>query len=110
MVKYCTHIQYWCVMQFLIVRRRHLGAALSPAELKRAKPLLADVHIHECQSQALGRCSVEAWIHCSSPGNDEIPRLLDARVNGMAQLGLNISGLEEVDGVLYAQSWWCRLP
>jgi hypothetical protein len=26
----------------------------------------------------------------------------------MAQLGININGVEEIDGVLYAQSWWCR--
>jgi len=26
----------------------------------------------------------------------------------MAQLGMNINGVEEIDGVLYAQSWWCR--
>jgi len=27
----------------------------------------------------------------------------------MAQLGMNINGVEEVDGALYAQSWWCRV-
>jgi len=36
------------------------------------------------------------------------PRLHDAKVNGMAQLGMNINGVEDIDGVLYAQSWWCR--
>ena len=25
----------------------------------------------------------------------------------MAQGGMNLTGFEEVDGVLYAQSWWC---
>ena len=39
---------------------------------------------------------------------DIIPRLHDAKLNGMAQLGININGVEEIDGVLYAQSWWCR--
>ncbi|UBM27693.1 phage tail length tape measure family protein [Pseudomonas sp. p1(2021b)] len=42
------------------------------------------------------------------PSGEVIPRLHDACVNGMAQLGMNITGVEEVDGVLYAQSWWCR--
>jgi len=27
----------------------------------------------------------------------------------MAQFGININRVEEVDGVLYAQSWWCRV-
>jgi hypothetical protein len=25
-----------------------------------------------------------------------------------ALLGININGIEEIDGVLYVQSWWCR--
>ena len=32
----------------------------------------------------------------------------DSDLTGMAQGGMNITGVEEVDGVLYAQSWWCR--
>lgn len=38
-----------------------------------------------------------------------IPHLHDAKVNGMVQLGMNINGVEDIDGVLYAQSWWCRV-
>lgn len=34
--------------------------------------------------------------------------LLDARLTSMATLGFTLSGLEEDDGVLYAQSWYCR--
>jgi len=30
------------------------------------------------------------------------------KVNGIAQLGRNINGVEDIDGVLYAQSWWYR--
>lgn len=41
-------------------------------------------------------------------GPDIIPRLYDASLNGMAQLGMNINGVEEVDGVWCTQSWWCR--
>lgn len=98
------------VMQFLVVRRRHLGVAISLKELEKIQPIRADVHIHECRSDALGRCCVEAWVHTSTSTNEVIPPLLDAKVNGVAQLGMNICGIEEVDGALYAQSWWCRLP
>ncbi|MBO9552773.1 MAG: hypothetical protein J7573_25260, partial [Pseudomonas sp.] len=29
--------------------------------------------------------------------------------SGMAQSGMSITGVEEIDGVLYAQPWWCRV-
>ncbi|WP_110970888.1 hypothetical protein [Pseudomonas huaxiensis] len=97
-------------MHFLLVRRRHLGVAIPSKELSKIQPIKADVHIHGGLSQVMGRCCVEAWVHTEVAGRDVIPRLLDAKVTGMAQLGLNISGIEEVDGAFYAQSWWCRLP
>ena len=37
-----------------------------------------------------------------------LPPLLDARLSGMATNAFTLSGLEEIDGCLYAQSWWCR--
>ena len=37
-----------------------------------------------------------------------LPPLLDARISGMATNAFTLSGLEEIDGCLYAQSWWCR--
>ncbi len=95
-------------MYFLIVRRRIRGVAIPPEQLRKIQPLKADIHIGEHHSEALGRVSTQAWVFNPSPGPDIIPRLLDADVNGMAQLGMNITGVEEVDGVLYAQSWWCR--
>ncbi|GEM_PF-1875320 len=35
-------------------------------------------------------------------------QLHDVEVNGTAQLGININGVEEIDGLLCVQSWWCR--
>ncbi|MGC5702942.1 hypothetical protein J4P02_22305 [Pseudomonas sp. NFXW11] len=96
-------------MNFLIVRRRERGVAIPAERLRKIQPVKGDVHIVESHSKALGRTCVEAWIFKSGPGPDVFPRLLDAKINGMAQLGLNISGLEEVDGAMYAQSWWCRV-
>ncbi|WP_337154974.1 hypothetical protein [Pseudomonas protegens] len=96
-------------MNFLIVRRRERGAAIPSERLSKIQPVKGDIHILESHSQALGRPCVQAWIFKSDPGPDLFPRLLDAKVNGMAQLGMNINGVEEVDGALYAQSWWCRV-
>lgn len=109
MLKYCIDIQYWCAMRFLLVRRRERGAPIPNSQLKKIQPIRADVHIHYSHSELLGRPTIEAWVFSPSPGEDVIPRLYDACVNGMAQGGLNITGMEEVDGALYAQSWWCRI-
>ncbi|SEI17312.1 hypothetical protein [Pseudomonas asplenii] len=95
-------------MYFLLVRRRERGVAIPSDQLSKIKPLRADVHLHYSHSQALGRPCIEAWVFNPGPGEDIIPRLHDACVNGMAQRGMNITGFEEVDGVMYAQSWWCR--
>lgn len=96
-------------MYFLVVRRRSHGAALPSEQLRQQSPIRADVHIGEHQSVLLGRVSTQAWVFNPAPGADVIPRLHDARITGMAQQGMNISGVEEIDGVLYAQSWWCRV-
>lgn len=92
----------------LVVRRRVNGVAIPPKQLSKVEPLRADVHIHESLSDLFGRYVTEAWVFNSAPGPDIIPRLYDAKVTGMAQGGMNISGIEEVGGVLYTQSWWCR--
>ena len=95
-------------MYFLLVRRREHGVAIPSAQLGKIQPLRADIHIGDHHSELLGRVATQAWVFNRTPGPDIIPRLHDAKVNGMAQLGININGIEEVDGVLYAQSWWCR--
>ncbi len=69
----------------------------------------ADVHIINCHSDPLNRFATQAWVFNPAPGPDVIPRLHDAKISNMAQLGMHISGVEEIDGVLYAQSWWCRV-
>lgn len=96
-------------MYFLIVRRRERGIAIPPDKLKNVRPLRGDVHIEYSNSKVLGRPCIEAKVFNPTPGPGIIPPLHDACVNGMAQLGMNITGFESVDGTLYAQSWWCRL-
>lgn len=85
------------------------GVAITSDRLKKIQPLRADVHTEYSQSKVLGRPSIEAWVFNPTPSGDIIPRLHDACVNGMAQQGMNITGFEEVEGVLYSQSWWCRV-
>ncbi|MNN29899.1 hypothetical protein D3C81_1435210 [compost metagenome] len=97
-------------MYFLLVRRRESGVAIPSAQLRNVQPLKADVHIGDHHSETLGRVSTQAWVFNPTPGPDIIPRLLDAKITTMAQGGISITGVEEIDGVLYAQSWWCRTP
>ncbi|WP_236183495.1 hypothetical protein [Pseudomonas juntendi] len=96
-------------MYFLLVRRRLDGVAIPTKQLGKVQPLRADIHIGDYHSESLGRVATQAWVFNPTPGPDMIPRLHDAKVNGMAQLGMNINGVEDIDGVLYVQSWWCRV-
>ncbi|MNJ24531.1 MULTISPECIES: hypothetical protein [Pseudomonas] len=72
------------------------------------QPLAGDIQISEGHSDSLGRSTISAWIFSSGPASDAFPRLLDVKITGMAQVGMNLTGIEEVDGAFYAQSWWCR--
>ena len=74
---------------FPLVRRRENGVAIPSDRLRQVKPLRADIHIGDHHSEPLGRESTQAWVFNPTPGPDIIPRLHDAKVNGMAQLGMN---------------------
>ena len=95
-------------MHLLITPRRRFGVALSTKEVREFRPIKGDVQINEMDSTVLGRVTTEAFVMNTGPGPDALPRLLDARVTGMGTLGLNISGIEQIDEAFYFQSWWCR--
>lgn len=78
--------------------------AIHNDQFRKVRPLKADIHIGDPHSKPLGRVSTQACVLSPSPEPDIISRLHDAKVNGMAQLCININGIEEVDGVLRAQS------
>ncbi|MFJ3486563.1 hypothetical protein ACIPL1_24640 [Pseudomonas sp. NPDC090202] len=96
-------------MWFLVTPRRRLGVALSKKEVSNYKAIKADVHILEQHHGGLGRSTILAFLFSASPHEPlPLPSLIDAKVTGMAQNGMNITGIEEVDGAFYFQSWWCR--
>jgi|SRR5690606_20306702 len=97
-------------MMFRIQRLREKGRPKSKAQLKAETPLRLDVSIRVSSETPLGRSSRVASIHHGGPaGTDPIPRLYDAEVNSMAPLAMIITGVEEIDGVMYSQSWWCKI-
>lgn len=96
-------------MHFRIHRLRDRGIAKTKARLKKEQPYIGDVFINVEQDNPLGRASRVAYIHHGGPaGTHPLPPLYDAEVHSMAPLAMIITGVEEFDGVMYAQSWWCR--
>nr|WP_024309941.1 MULTISPECIES: hypothetical protein [Pseudomonas] len=96
-------------MQFRVVQMRRRGVAVPKDQLRSAEPLTIDVLIEASFYEDLGRYSRVARCFTSNPGHEPLPRLFDAEINSMAPLGMVITGTEIVDGVAYAQSWWCRV-
>lgn len=95
-------------MEFRVVRMRERGVAIPREQLRTAEPLKIDVLIETSLFEDLGRHSRVARCFSSNPAHEPLPRLYDAQVNSMAPLAMVITGVEFVDGVGYAQSWWCR--
>lgn len=96
-------------MYFLITRMREKGVARPWTDIRHSVPIRGDVNICNEMCQALNRTSDIASVRGPMPLEPSaLLPLLDARVSVMATNAFTLSGLEEIDGVLYAQSWWCR--
>ena len=96
-------------MYFLIRQMRRRGAALPWKEIHAIKPLEGDIYVQSTQCDALNRNSEIATVRKLNPvGLEPINPLLDAMLSGMATGGFVLSGMEEIDGCLYAQSWYCK--
>ena len=93
----------------LITPMRHRGKALEQREIQAAAP--CDLVIGQQRSEVLNRTASVASIH-STGAADAAPLLPlhEAVVAWMGTNGFVVSGVELVDGVCYAQSWWCRPP
>ncbi|MCJ8207752.1 hypothetical protein [Pseudomonas sp. RGM2987] len=95
-------------MYFLITPRRKLGVAIPKDQLKNAEAFRGNIIISESLEPDFGRAAVVAKIFNSGPDPDNIPPLLDVKITGMAQGGMNLTGVEKIGDAFYAQSWWCR--
>jgi hypothetical protein len=97
-------------MHMLITPMRCMGVALTPQERKRYVAIRGDVRVGPELREELGRSSNVARVLVGAQVEPEpLPRLLDATLSGMAPTGFVLSGIEQVEGCAYAQSWWCRL-
>lgn len=70
-----------------------------------------DLHIGVNQWAPLGRPSLSAYLHRSSPYQpDKLPPLFEVYLEGMASLAFVIEGVELVEGCFYQQAWHCKEP
>ena len=70
--------------------------------------MYGDVRIDTRKSDELGRsCEMARLVQSNPLESSVIPPLLDAALHGMSTNGFVLSGIEVIDGVAYAQSWWC---
>lgn len=96
-------------MYFLITRMREKGVARSQKEIRFAVPLRGDINVRNDMCEQLNRTSDIARIRPGMPLDPEpLPPLFYVILSGMATGCFTLSGIEEVDGCFYAQSWWCR--
>ena len=96
-------------MHVLVTCRRHLGVGLDQETVRRAIPIKGDVEVRFDKAKCLGRETNIAQMRPLDPmGSSPLPQLLDATLTTMTPSGFVLSGIEEIDGVMYAQSWWCR--
>lgn len=97
-------------MHMLVTPMRIKGVALTPKERRRYRPIKGDVLVNSESNTQLGRAANVARVAGVMPLDlEQLPRLLDATLAGMAPTGFVLSGIEYIDDCAYAQSWWCRL-
>ena len=97
-------------MYFIVTCMRVKGVARDWKAIRQTVGVRADINIRNQMCEQLNRTSDIAEIRPAGMPLDAVPLppLLDARISGMATNAFTLSGLEEVDGCQYAQSWWCR--
>ncbi|MNL08964.1 hypothetical protein D3C87_1297090 [compost metagenome] len=93
---------------------RERGVARDWKAIRQTVGIRGDINIRNQMCEQLNRTSDIAEIRPAGMPLDSVPLplplppLLDARLSGMATNAFTLSGLEEIDDCLYAQSWWCR--
>lgn len=96
------------MMMLYVVRMSERGRPLSLPERRKSEPVRGNVMINH-ESNVLGRSSVVARMTGGLPLDQlRLPELMDCQLHSMSHNAFVLSGLEEIDGVTYAQAWLCR--
>lgn len=89
--------------------RRRLGKALPQQDIERGGAVVGDLLITQEKSEIFGRYANIARFHQTGGADpDPLPPLHDVVLSWMGPGGFVLTGIEEIGGVTYAQSWWCR--
>ncbi|MEZ2310862.1 hypothetical protein AB6809_29880 [Paraburkholderia sp. RCC_158] len=89
--------------------RRHRGKTRSQSEIERDTPVHGDLIVSQEKSEVFGRYSNVARFQLAGGADkDPLPPLHDVVLSWMGPIGFVLTGIEVIDGVTYAQSWWCR--
>ncbi|KDR37822.1 hypothetical protein [Caballeronia glathei] len=85
------------------------GKALEHYEVQKTPGVRGDMIVVQEKSTALNRYSNIARFQVTGVSDPQpMPPLHDAVLSWMGPNGFVLSGIEFVDGVSCAQSWWCR--
>lgn len=105
-------------MHYEVLPLYHLGVRRKQKELDRAERISADIHIQHDKWGPLGRESLMAYLFSQSlpsvrehlaSEQENLPKLWDVRLQGMATLAFVIEGVEFIDGRMYQQAWHCKV-
>ena len=96
-------------MIVLATPMRDRGRARAQHDIQTATPVQGDLVVAQSKPEIFGRYSTVASFHQASSNEAPLlPPLHDAVLTAMGTNGFVLTGVELVDGLAYAQSWWCR--
>lgn len=90
-------------------QRRRFGISKSQQQIERGETVEGDLLVAQEKSDTFGRYSNVARFYTSGANDAELlPALHDVVLSWMGPHGFVLTGIEVIDGVAYAQSWWCK--
>ena len=96
-------------MLVYVTPRLRRGKVLSPKDVQSAEPVHGDMVVVQVMSDQFNRYSNIAQFHITGVNEVQpLPPLHDATLSWMGPNGFVLNGFEVINGVAYAQSWWCR--
>jgi hypothetical protein len=96
-------------MRVVVSRMRVRGVPRQRNEVSGDAGLRGELHVEEARDELLGRVLRVARLAPTMPMDPvPLPALSDVVLLWMGPQGFVLGGFETVNGIAYAQSWWCR--
>ena len=94
-------------MYYDIAQLYHLGKKRPRRDVQSSQRLRADIIVCLDPSGPSGGPCLSAYVGGNNM-QDPIPRLYNVQLEGMATLGMVLTGVEVIDGQVFHQAWHCR--